>query len=43
LDVDTVASPEVVFYPHSGKIRVMSGKYQKNFKDDTEVNYLYGE
>ena len=43
LDVDTVASPEVVFYPHSGKIRVMSGKYQKNFKDNTEVNYLDGE
>lgn len=43
LDIDTVNSPEVMFYPHSGKVRVMSGKYQKSFKTDTEVNYLDGE
>lgn len=43
LDIDTVSFPEVIFYPHTNKVRVMSGKYQKSFKTETEVNYLDGE
>lgn len=43
LDVHTVSSPEVVIYPNTGKVRVMTGDMQKSFKIDSEVNYLDGE
>ncbi len=43
LDVHTVSSPEVVIYPNSGNVRVLTGDMQKSFKIDSEVNYLDGE
>ena len=43
LDVHTVSSPEVVIYPNTGKLRIMTGAMQKSFKMDSEVNYLDGE
>ncbi len=43
LDVDTGSTPEVVFYPHTNKIRVMSERFQKSFLLDSEVNYLKDE
>ena len=32
LDVYTVSSPEVIVYPESGNIRVMTGKMKKSLK-----------
>ena len=32
LDVYTVSSPEVIVYPESGYIRVMTGKMKKSLK-----------
>ena len=43
LDVDTVDTREVVFYPDTNKVRVMTGDFFKSFKIDSEVNYLDGE
>ncbi|BCN30941.1 cupin domain-containing protein [Anaeromicropila herbilytica] len=43
LDVHTNSSPDVIVYPDSGKVRVMTDKMQKSFKFDSEVNYLDGE
>lgn len=43
LDVHTVSSPEVVIYPNTGKVRIISGDMQKSFKIKSEVNYLDGE
>ena len=43
LDVHTVSSPEVVIYPDSGKVRIMTGDMQTSFYMDSEVNYLAGE
>jgi uncharacterized cupin superfamily protein len=43
LDVHTVVSPEVVIYPNTGKVRIMTGDLQKSFKIESEVNYLEGE
>ena len=43
LDVDTVDTREVVFYPDTNKVRVMAGKVHKSFKIESEVNYLDGE
>lgn len=43
LDVHTVASPEVVIYPNTGKVRIITGDMQKSFKIESEVNYLDGE
>ncbi len=43
LDVHTVSTPEVVLYPNTGKVRIMTGTMQKSFKIDSEVNYLDGE
>lgn len=43
LDVHTVGSPEVVIYPNTGKVRILSGDIQKSFKLESEVNYLEGE
>lgn len=43
LDVHTISSPEVIVYPDSGNVRVMTGKMQKSYKLATEVNYLDGE
>ena len=43
LDIHTVASPEVVIYPNTGKVRVMAGDMYKSFKLTSEVNYLEGE
>lgn len=43
LDVDTVDTREVVYYPDTNKVRVMAGNIQKSFKIESEVNYLDGE
>lgn len=43
LDVHTISSPEVIIYPDSGNVRVMTGKMQKSYKIESEVNYLDGE
>lgn len=43
LDIDTVAAPDVILYPDSGKVRIMAGGMQKSFKMESEVNYLDGE
>lgn len=43
LDIDTIASPDVIFYPDSGNVRIMAGEMQKSFKIESEVNYLDGE
>lgn len=43
LDVHTLSSPEVIIYPDSGNVRLMTGKMQKSYKLDSEVNYLDGE
>ena len=43
LDVDTISSSDVVVYPDSGNVRVLTGDMQKTFKLETEVNYLDGE
>lgn len=43
LDVHTVGSPEVIIYPNTGKVRIMTGDMQKSFKIESEVNYLDGE
>ena len=43
LDVDTVDTREVVFYPDTNKVRVMAGKVQKSFELESEVNFLKGE
>lgn len=43
LDIDTVASPDVILYPDSGKVRIIAGNMQKSFKMESEVNYLEGE
>lgn len=43
LDVHTVSSPEVVIYPNTGKVRIITGDMQKSFKIESEVNYLDGE
>lgn len=36
-------SPEVVIYPNTGKVRIITGDMQKTFKIQSEVNYLDGE
>ncbi len=43
IDIHTLSSPEVVIYPDTGKVRVITGDMQKSFKIDSEVNYLDGE
>lgn len=43
LDIDTIASPDVILYPDSGNVRIMAGDMQKSFKIEDEVNYLDGE
>lgn len=43
LDVHTISSPEVIVYPGSGNVRIMTGKMQKSYKLESEVNYLDGE
>jgi len=43
LDIDTVGSHEIVFYPDTDKVRVMANGIWKSFKMDSEVNYLDGE
>ena len=43
LDIDTVSTPEVIVYPHTGNVRVMTGNIQKSFRIESEVNYLDGE
>jgi len=42
LDVDTVDSREVVFYPDAGTFRVMTDNFQGTFKKDSGVNHLDG-
>ena len=44
LDVDTVSSADVAFYPDSGKVGVLaSGHYTAFFKKEDEVGYYDGE
>lgn len=43
LDVHTISSPDVIIYPDSGNVRVMTGNMQKSYKIESEVNYLDGE
>ena len=43
LDIDTIASPDVILYPNSGNVRIMAGDMQKSSKMESEVNYLDGE
>lgn len=43
LDIDTIGSPDVILYPNSGNVRIMTGDMQKSFKIESEVNYLDGE
>ena len=44
LDVDTVSTSEVVFYPEQEKILVMTNKgFRKSYKIKSEINYLEGE
>ena len=40
LDCDTANTPDVCFYPHSGKIGVMGSMF---FERDSEVEYYKGE
>lgn len=44
LDCDTVNSPDVVFYPNSGKVGIIiPGESGTFFKTDTDVDYYEGE
>ncbi len=43
LDVDAAQTQDVVFYPETGKVRVMTQQCMKSFKLDSEVNFLDGE
>jgi len=43
LDIDTIASPDVIIYPDAGNVRIMAEGMQKSFKIESEVNYLDGE
>lgn len=43
LDIDTVSSPEVVFYPEKGDFRVMTEEMRGNFPLCSEVNYMRDE
>ncbi|MCL2360438.1 MAG: cupin domain-containing protein [Defluviitaleaceae bacterium] len=43
LDIDTVDTREVAFYPDTNKVRVMTGDFFKSFEIESEVNYLHGE
>ncbi len=43
IDIHTKSRPDVVIYPDSGNVRVMTANMQKSFKMESEVNYLDGE
>lgn len=43
LDCDTVSSPEVVFYPRSGKVGIMAGGQARFYQADDDVGYYEGE
>ncbi len=43
LDVDTSASQDIVFYPHTNKIMAITNGFRKFYKIDSDVNYLDGE
>lgn len=43
LDVDTFATPEVVFFPDKGDFRIFTPTKMGNFPLDCEVNYLRNE
>jgi uncharacterized cupin superfamily protein len=43
LDVDTVRTPEVVGYPDSRKVGVISRSFRMVFKEDTAVGYYKDE
>lgn len=43
LDIDTIASSDVIIYPDAGNVRIMVEGMQKSFKIESEVNYLDGE
>lgn len=43
IDFDTVNSPEVVHYPHSGKVGVISEEFYAFYKKVADVDYYEGE
>jgi hypothetical protein len=43
VDIDTVSSPEVVFFPDKGDFRIATSTAHKNFPLNAEVNYLRNE
>jgi len=43
IDIDSNASPEVVFYPDKGDFRIITATTQKNFSLENEVKYLRNE
>lgn len=43
LDCDTVSDPEVVFYPRSDKVGIMTGGEARFYQDGEDVEYYEGE
>ena len=43
LDISTVPSPDVVFFPDKGDFRIITPDVTKSFSLDSEVNYLRNE
>jgi len=43
LDIDTVSSAELIFYPENEKIMAMAKGFRKSYKIKSEINYLEGE
>ena len=43
LDISTVSSPDVVFFPDKDDFRIITPNVSKNFSLNTEVNYLRSE
>ena len=43
LDISTVASPDVVFFPDKDDFRIITPNVTKSFSLNTEVNYLRNE
>ena len=43
LDISTVPSPDVVFFPDKGDFRIITANVSKSFSLDSEVDYLRSE
>ena len=43
LDIDTVSSAELIFYPENEKIMAMAKGFRKSYNIKSEINYLEGE